>query len=211
MSEIDEVSAAVVRSGVVAVLRAATADGFAAVTDVLVSAGVTAIEVTLTSRGAVEALAGLRRQLPAQAVIGAGTILTADQAKASVDAGAAFLVSPVLDPELIAGFGVPFYPGALTPTEVFAAHRTGAPLVKLFPAATVGPRYIKDLHGPLPGVRIMPTGGVGIDDIPAWLSAGASAVGLGGPLLGDAADGGSLTALAARARRAADAVALARS
>jgi 2-dehydro-3-deoxyphosphogluconate aldolase / (4S)-4-hydroxy-2-oxoglutarate aldolase len=211
MSDIDEVTGAVVRSGVVAVLRAATADGFAAVTDVLVSAGITAIEVTLTSRGAVQALAGLRRQLPPSAVIGAGTILTADQAKASVDAGAAFLVSPVLDPSLIEGLGVPFYPGALSPTEVFAAHRAGAPLVKLFPAATVGPRYIKDLHGPLPGVRLMPTGGIAIDDIPAWLSAGASAVGLGGPLLGDAAAGGSLTALAGRARRAADAVALARS
>ena len=211
MSDIDEVTAAVVRSGVVAVLRAATADGFAAVTDVLVSAGITAIEVTLTSRGAVQALAGLRRQLPPDAVIGAGTILTADQAKASVDAGAAFLVSPVLDPALIEGLDVPFYPGALSPTEVFTAHRAGAPLVKLFPAATVGPRYIKDLHGPLPGVRIMPTGGIAIDDIPAWLSAGASVVGLGGPLLGDAAAGGSLTALAGRARRAADAVALARS
>ena len=211
MSDIDEVTAAVVRSGVVAVLRAATADGFAAVTDVLVSAGITAIEVTLTSRGAVQALAGLRRQLPPDAVIGAGTILTADQAKASVDAGAAFLVSPVLDPALIEGLDVPFYPGALSPTEVFTAHRAGAPLVKLFPAATVGPRYIKDLHGPLPGVRIMPTGGIAIDDIPAWLSAGASAVGLGGPLLGDAAAGGSLTALGGRARRAADAVALARS
>jgi 2-dehydro-3-deoxyphosphogluconate aldolase/(4S)-4-hydroxy-2-oxoglutarate aldolase len=112
---------------------------------------------------------------------------------------------------LIEGLGVPFYPGALSPTEVFTAHRAGAPLVKLFPAATVGPRYIKDLHGPLPGVRIMPTGGIAIDDIPAWLSAGASAVGLGGPLLGDAAAGGSLAALAGRARRAADAVALARS
>jgi 2-dehydro-3-deoxyphosphogluconate aldolase/(4S)-4-hydroxy-2-oxoglutarate aldolase len=211
MSDIDEVTAAVVRSGVVAVLRAATADGFAAVTDVLVSAGITAIEVTLTSRGAVQALAGLRRQLPSDAVIGAGTILTADQAKASVEAGAAFLVSPVLDPALIEGLDVPFYPGALSPTEVFSAYRAGAPLVKLFPATTVGPRYIRDLHGPLPGVRIMPTGGIAIDDIPAWLSAGASAVGLGGPLLGDAAAGGSLTALAGRARRAADAVALARS
>jgi 2-dehydro-3-deoxyphosphogluconate aldolase/(4S)-4-hydroxy-2-oxoglutarate aldolase len=211
MSDIDEVTADVVRSGVVAVLRAPTADGFAAVADVLVGAGITAIEVTLTSQGAVDALAGLRRQLPSHAVVGAGTILTADQAKASVDAGAAFLVSPVLDPELLNSFGVPFYPGALTPTEVFTAHRMGAPLVKLFPAATVGPRYVKDLHGPLPGVRIMPTGGIAIGDVAGWLTAGASAVGLGGPLLGDAVSGGSLIGLADRARRAADAVAFARS
>jgi 2-dehydro-3-deoxyphosphogluconate aldolase / (4S)-4-hydroxy-2-oxoglutarate aldolase len=119
-------------------------------------------------------------------------------------------VSPVLDLSL-GSFGVPFYPGGLTPTEIFQAARSGAPLVKLFPAAAVGPRYLKDLHGPLPGVRIMPTGGIGIDDVAAWLSAGAAAVGLGGPLIGDAASGGSLSALADRARRAADAVGFARS
>jgi 2-dehydro-3-deoxyphosphogluconate aldolase/(4S)-4-hydroxy-2-oxoglutarate aldolase len=207
----DAVTTAVIRSGVVAVLRAPTADGFAAVADVLVNAGITALEVTLTSQGAIDALAGLRRQLPDHAVLGAGTVLTADQAKASVDAGAAFLVSPVLDPELLDGFGVPFYPGALTPTEVFSAHRAGAAMVKLFPAATVGPRYVKDLHAPLPDVRIMPTGGIDIGDIASWLTAGAVAVGLGSPLLGDAAQGGSLAALADRARRAADAVAFARS
>ena len=149
--------------------------------------------------------------MPAEVAVGAGTVLTADEAKASVDAGAAFLVSPVLDRTLVGGFGVPFYPGALTPTEVFTAQRQGAPIVKLFPASAVEPRYIKDLHGPLPGVRLMPTGGIDIGDVAAWLTAGAVAVGLGGPLLGDAASGGSLAALADRARRAADAVAFARS
>jgi 2-dehydro-3-deoxyphosphogluconate aldolase/(4S)-4-hydroxy-2-oxoglutarate aldolase len=207
----DPVTAAVIDSGVVAVLRAPSANGFAAVANVLVEAGITAIEVTLTSQGAIAAIAGLRRQLPAEVAIGAGTVLTADEAKASVDAGAAFLVSPVLDRTLAGSFGVPFYPGALTPTEVFTAARDGAPLVKLFPASAVRPGYLKDLHGPLPGVRIMPTGGIDIDAVAAWLTAGASAVGLGGPLLGDAASGGSLAALADRARRAADAVAFARS
>ena len=211
MADMDSVTAAIVRSGVVAVLRASTADGFAAVADVLVEAGITAIEVTLTSRGAIDALAGLRRQLPPVAVVGAGTVLTADQAKAAADAGAAFLVSPVLDPELSGVAGVPFYPGGLTPTEIFRAHAAGAPLVKLFPAGAVGPRYLKDLHGPLPDVRIMPTGGIDIADVATWLGNGAAAVGLGGPLIGDAAAGGSLAALAERARRAADAVAYARS
>ena len=211
MADMDSVTAAIVRSGVVAVLRASTADGFAAVADVLVEAGITAIEVTLTSRGAIDALAGLRRQLPPVAVIGAGTVLTADQAKAAADAGAAFLVSPVLDLELSGAAGVPFYPGGLTPTEIFRAHAAGAPLVKLFPAGAVGPRYLKDLHGPLPDVRIMPTGGIDIADVATWLGNGAAAVGLGGPLIGDAAAGGSLAALAERARRAADAVAYARS
>jgi 2-dehydro-3-deoxyphosphogluconate aldolase/(4S)-4-hydroxy-2-oxoglutarate aldolase len=204
------VNAAVIRSGVVAVLRAPSADAFAAVSDVLVEAGITAIEVTLTSRGALEAIAGLRRQLPPEVALGAGSVLTLDAAKASVDAGAAFLVSPVHVPALD-GFPVPVYPGAFTPTEIFNASQGGASLVKLFPAGTVGPRYLKDLRGPLPDVQIMPTGGIEIADIATWLSAGAVAVGLGGPLIGDAASGGSLSQLAVRARRAADAVAFARS
>jgi 2-dehydro-3-deoxyphosphogluconate aldolase/(4S)-4-hydroxy-2-oxoglutarate aldolase len=204
------VTEAVVSSGVVAVLRAPTADAFAAVSDVLVEAGITALEVTLTSRGALEAIAGLRRQLPDTVAVGAGTVLNLEDAKASVDAGAAFLVSPVYVPALD-GFSVPVYPGAFTPTEIFNAAVGGAPLVKLFPAATVGPRFIKDLHGPLPHVRIMPTGGIEISDVATWLTAGAAAVGLGGPLIGDAATGGSLAQLAVRARRAVDAVAFARS
>ena len=211
MSDMDSVTAAIVRSGVVAVLRASTADGFSAVADVLVEAGITAIEVTLTSRGAIDALAGLRRQLPPSAVIGAGSVLTIDQAKAAVDAGAAFLVSPILDPDLGQGFGVPFYPGGLSPTEIHRAARSGAPLVKLFPASAVGPGYLKDLHGPMTGTRIMPTGGIGLDDIMGWLRAGAAAVGMGGPLLGDALTGGSLADLATRARRAVEAVVVARS
>ncbi|MEU8663711.1 bifunctional 4-hydroxy-2-oxoglutarate aldolase/2-dehydro-3-deoxy-phosphogluconate aldolase [Actinoplanes philippinensis] len=205
---LDPVSAAITECGLVAVLRAPTADGFSAVADVLVAAGVTALEVTLTSRGALEAISGLRRQLPDTVVVGAGTILTEEDAKAAVGAGATFLVSPV------GGLGpqpVPYYPGAFSPTEVHAAHRAGAPLIKLFPAGGLGPGYLKDLRGPLPDVKIMPTGGIGLDDIAAWLSAGAVAVGVGGPLIGDAATGGSLTALAARARHAVDAVSYARS
>lgn len=209
--KLDDVSAAVVRSGVVAILRAPTADYFAAVADVLVGAGVTAIEVTLTSRGAVEALAGLRRQLPGSVAIGAGTVLTAEDVKASVDAGAAFLVSPVLDVSLVSSSPVPFYPGTSTPTEMYAAHRAGAPLVKVFPASSLGPDFLRNVRGPLPQVNVMPTGGIKIEDIADWLLAGAKAVGVGGPLVGDAASGGSMAALAVRARHAVSAVAFARS
>lgn len=208
---LDAVSAAVVRSGIVAILRAPTADGFAAVADVLVEAGVTALEVTLTSRGAIDALAGLCRQLPSTVAVGAGTVLTTDDVKAAVDAGATFLVSPALDADLVAASPVPFYPGTFTPTEIYAAHRAGAPLIKLFPAAGLGPRFLRDVRAPLPQVRIMPTGGVKLEDIADWLLAGAQAVGLGSPLIGDAATGGSLTALAVRARQAVSAVSFARS
>lgn len=205
---LDPVSAAIAGSGLVAVLRAPTSAGFSAVADVLVAAGVTALEVTLTSGGALEAIAGLRRQLPGTVVVGAGTVLTEEEAKAAVGAGAAFLVSPV------GGLGpqpVPLYPGAFSPSEIYTAHRSGAPLIKLFPAGGLGPGYLKDLRGPLPDVRVMPTGGIGLDDIATWLGAGAVAVGVGGPLIGDAATGGSLTALARRARHAVDAVTYARS
>ncbi|GAB2618601.1 2-keto-3-deoxy-phosphogluconate aldolase [Paractinoplanes abujensis] len=208
---LDAVSAAVVNSGIVAILRAPTADYFAAVAEVLAGNGITALEVTLTSRGAIEALAGLRRQLPASVAVGAGTVLTADDAKAAADAGAEFLVSPVLDAELVRGSELPFYPGTSTPTEMYQAHLAGAPLVKVFPAAGLGPRWLRDVRGPLPQVNVMPTGGVKIEDIADWLLAGAKAVGVGGPLLGDAVTGGSLAALANRARHAVSAVKFARS
>ncbi|GAA0799034.1 bifunctional 4-hydroxy-2-oxoglutarate aldolase/2-dehydro-3-deoxy-phosphogluconate aldolase [Spirilliplanes yamanashiensis] len=210
---IDPATEAVLHSGVVAVLRASSAGRFAAIADVLVAEGVTAIEVTLTSAGALDAIAGLARDLAGDAVVGAGTVLDADAARACADAGARFLVAPALVPEVSAAgaaAGVPTYPGALTPTEVLAAHRGGAPVVKLFPGSAVGPGYVKDLRGPLPDVRIMPTGGIGLDDIGAWLGAGAVAVGLGGPLLGDAGSGGDLAALRERARRAVAAVRAAR-
>ena len=207
----DQVTAAVIRCGIVAILRAPTSDGFAAVADVLVGAGITALEVTLTSRGAIEAIAGLRRQLPDSVAVGAGTILTADDAKAAVDAGAAFLVSPVLDRALVASSPVPFYPGTSTPTEMYDAHQAGAPLVKLFPAGGLGPRFLRDVRGPLPQIDVMPTGGIKIEDIADWLLAGAKAVGVGSPLVGDAAAGGNMKALAARAKHAVSAVAFARS
>ena len=207
----DEVTAAVIRSGIVAILRAPTSDGFAAVADVLVGAGITALEVTLTSRGAVEAIAGLRRQLPDTVAVGAGTILTGDDAKAAVDAGATFLVSPILDKPLVASSPVPFYPGTSTPTEMYEAYQAGAPLVKLFPAGGLGPRFLRDVRGPLPQIDVMPTGGIKLEDIADWLLAGAKAVGVGSPLIGDAATGGSMKALAARARHAVSAVAFARS
>ncbi|WP_127501817.1 bifunctional 4-hydroxy-2-oxoglutarate aldolase/2-dehydro-3-deoxy-phosphogluconate aldolase [Actinoplanes solisilvae] len=208
---LDSVSAAVVNSGIVAILRAPTADYFAAIAEVLAENGVTAIEVTLTSRGALEALAGLRRQLPASVAVGAGTVLTLDDAKASVDAGAEFLVSPVLDLDLVAASDVPFIPGTSTPTEMYAAHQAGAALVKLFPASSLGPDFLRNVRAPLPQINVMTTGGIKIEDIADWLFAGAKAVGLGGPLVGDAVVGGSLTSLAARARHAVSAVSFARS
>jgi 2-dehydro-3-deoxyphosphogluconate aldolase / (4S)-4-hydroxy-2-oxoglutarate aldolase len=192
---------------VVAILRAADAGRFLEVGRVLYEGGVRAIEVALTSEGALAAFGRLREELPGDALLGVGTVRSAGDAERAVDAGAAYLVAPDLRPEMVGfavGRGIPVVPGALTPTEVAAAWAAGATAVKVFPVSAVGgPGYVKAVRAPLPEVPLVPTGGVGIDDIGAYLAAGAAAVGLGSPLLGDAGDpGGDLDALADRARRA---------
>ena len=209
----ERVTAAISAAGLVAVLRAPTADHFGAITDTLVRAGVRAIEITLSTPGAVRSIAALSRAHGSDVLIGAGTVVTADQAERCIDAGAAFLVSPAASPDVIAAAriaGVAACPGALTPTEILAAHRAGASMVKLFPASTLGPGFITAVHGPLPDIPMMPTGGIAIGDIAAWLEAGAAAVGIGGPLIGDAGVHGADAALATRAHRAVRAATAAR-
>lgn len=201
-------------AGIVAVLRASDASRFIAVAQVLVEMGVTALEITLTTPGALESLAAVRAESPDHVVVGAGTVLTEGDAAACIQAGADFLVAPALVPPVVRlglATSTPVYPGALTPSEFLTAHESGAELVKLFPAAVMGPGYLKDLHGPLPGIDVMPTGGISLDEVDAWLRAGAATVGLGGPLLGDSLDGGSLAALRGRVSKALDAVVAVRS
>ncbi|MET9734910.1 bifunctional 4-hydroxy-2-oxoglutarate aldolase/2-dehydro-3-deoxy-phosphogluconate aldolase [Streptomyces sp. NPDC006458] len=209
-----DATAAITASGLIAILRAPTAHHFPAITDALVRAGVRAIEVTLTTGGALSCLRALTAAYGDDIAIGAGTVLTADQADMCIEAGAGFLVSPVAAPDVVAAAriaGVPAYPGALTPTEIAAAHHAGAPAVKLFPASAASPRFITDVHGPLPDVSIIPTGGIALTDIPAWISAGAAAVGLGSPLSGAAGTDGVTKDLTVRARQALGFIAAARS
>jgi 2-dehydro-3-deoxyphosphogluconate aldolase / (4S)-4-hydroxy-2-oxoglutarate aldolase len=190
----------------VAILRASDARRFLEVGRVLYEAGVRGIEVTLTSEGALEAFGRLREELPADALLGVGTVRSAADAERSVHAGATYLVAPDFRPELVAFAverGIPVVPGALTPTEVAAAWAAGATAVKVFPVSAVGgPGYVKAIRAPLPEVPLVPTGGVGIDDVGAYLDAGAAAVGIGSPLLGGAGEpDGELAGLADRARR----------
>jgi 2-dehydro-3-deoxyphosphogluconate aldolase/(4S)-4-hydroxy-2-oxoglutarate aldolase len=192
---------------VVAILRAGDAGRILEVGRVLYEGGVRAIEVTLTSRGALEAFGRLREELPGDAVLGVGTVRTVEGAEEALAAGATYLVAPDFRPEVVgwaAERELPVVPGALTPTEVAAAWAAGATAVKVFPVSAVGgPAYLKAVRAPLPEVPLVPTGGVGLDDIGAYLGAGAVAVGIGSPLLGDAGDpGGDLDGLAGRARRA---------
>jgi 2-dehydro-3-deoxyphosphogluconate aldolase / (4S)-4-hydroxy-2-oxoglutarate aldolase len=190
-------------TGAVAVLRAPASRYFRAAAEVLLDAGITAIEVTLTTPNALDALAHLVREFADAAAIGAGSVLTREEATRSIAAGAGFLVSPTLQADVAEvgrASGVPYYPGALTPTELRAAVELGAPMVKLFPASAMGPEYLRSVRAPLPGLSVMPTGGIELDSVGDWLRAGADAVGLGGPLLGDALVGGDLDALRGRAR-----------
>jgi 2-dehydro-3-deoxyphosphogluconate aldolase/(4S)-4-hydroxy-2-oxoglutarate aldolase len=191
---------------VVAILRAENADRAEAVVDVLVEAGVRSLELTLTTQGALAVVERLAARVPADVEVGVGTVLTAQDVDRSVDAGATFVVSPSVDCEVIDAAlrrRVASYPGAFTPTEIVSAWQAGASAVKLFPAGSLGPGYLKAVRAPLPDIPIVPTGGVDTAAVGDWLAAGALAVGMGGPLIGDAlSPDGDLRALAERATTA---------
>ncbi|GAA4536852.1 bifunctional 4-hydroxy-2-oxoglutarate aldolase/2-dehydro-3-deoxy-phosphogluconate aldolase [Pseudonocardia xishanensis] len=198
-------SEALCRTRVVAVLRADSPEHLLPAARTLVEQGLVCLELTMTTPGALDSLRLLRAELGASADLGVGSVRGAEAARQALDAGAAFLVSPVFDPAVLAecvAARVPAYPAGLTPTELVTAWDAGASAVKLFPAGTVGPAHLQAVREPLPELAVMPTGGIGIDDVGAWLRAGALAVGLGGSLSGDALRGGDLGALADRAARA---------
>jgi len=191
---------------VVAVLRAPDADRFIEVSSVLIEAGIPAVEFTLTSAGVIDALRRARDQLPADVLVGAGSVRTVEQAHFAIDAGAAFLVSQVTDPAVIEAAhsrGVPFIPGALTPNEIVRAWDYGVQAVKVSPVGPVGGvAYLAELVGPLPDIRLMPTGRVRIDEAGDYLAAGAAFVGVSRDLTRDALlPGGDLSGLAERAAR----------
>jgi 2-dehydro-3-deoxyphosphogluconate aldolase/(4S)-4-hydroxy-2-oxoglutarate aldolase len=197
----------------VAIARAASTTHIERAVATLIDAGVTCIEVSLTVPGALETIGYLVSAFESSACIGAGTVLTTEQARACIDVGAAFLVSPSAVPDVVhaaAADGVPCLPGALTPTEIVAAWESGAAAVKLFPASLGAVRYVREVRAPLAEIPLIPTGGVGVDEAGLYIAAGCLAVGVGGPLLGDALVGGPLTALADRAAQFLRAIARAR-
>lgn len=199
-----EPSATLLANPVIAVLRAPHATDYYAVAEALSEGGIQSIELTLSTPETLEHVRPLAQRLGAQVEIGVGTITTLNEACRAIDAGARFLVTPVVDPRIISlsvEHGLPVFPGGLTSTELLSAWRAGATAVKIFPAETVGPQYGLHLRGPFPGLRFVPSGGVTLESIPPWLNAGATAVSVGGPLVGDAFRGGSLNALTDRARR----------
>lgn len=164
--------------------------------------GVTLVEVSLTTTDAETVIAKARDALGPDALLGCGTVVTDEEARRGVDAGASFVVTPALGPGLATAreLGLPVIGGAFTPSEVVEATARGADAVKLFPAQLGGPGYLRALLDPFPDLPIVPVGGVDAEQAGAYLAAGAAAIGVGSPLVGDAASGGSIEELRSRAR-----------
>jgi len=200
----DETLATLGRARVIAILRGDFRESAEDVGDALVDGGLRAIEVSLTSSDALAIIRRLARRLEGRAVVGAGTVRREEDCRQAADAGARFVISPHTSPKLLGAarsLGLLSIPGALTPTEVVAALDAGADAVKFFPAEWVGPDGMASLLAPLPGVRLLPTGGVTLEHAREYLARGAWAVGVGSPLVGPhVPTAGGLSALGARAR-----------
>jgi 2-dehydro-3-deoxyphosphogluconate aldolase/(4S)-4-hydroxy-2-oxoglutarate aldolase len=188
--------AGLVEGGVVAIGRRLDPGTVARIADGLLGGGVRAFELTLNEPEA-DALAAIevvaRHAAGSPLAIGAGTVLSIEAAERAVSAGASFLVMPHTDPALVswaAARGIPSFPGALTPTEILAAWRAGATAVKLFPASVAGPAFVREFRGPFPDIPLLPTGGITLETAPAFIRAGAVAIGLGSWLTGDGTPAG---------------------
>lgn len=184
----DETLDRLVDSGVVAVLRGADPDTLLDVVAALEAGGVTAVELTADTRGVTELIGRVDERFGDEVVVGVGTVLDGATARATVAAGAEFVVSPSLHEDVIAAanrYGVPVAPGVMTPTEAITAFEAGADLVKVFPASTVGPDHLAAMKGPLGQVPMMPTGGVSAANAGDYVAAGADLVGAGSALVPD--------------------------
>jgi len=182
----EEVLTKLTQCGVVAVIRAPSADVLVDISKALVDGGVIGIEVTMSTPHAISAIEKVTAACGAQAVIGVGTVLDAATCADAIHAGAQFVVSPVLDTRIIdttRRLGRVAIPGALTPSEIFTSWTAGADVVKIFPATSMGPQYIKDLLAPMPFLRLTPTGGVSAKNTGEWIKAGAVMVGAGSTLV----------------------------
>ncbi len=180
------VAEVVLADGVVAIVRLDDLSAAVPLAAALAAGGVRAVEYTFTNRTAARAIEAARAELDGAALVGAGTVLDAETARTAILAGAQFVVTPTVALpviELCNRYGIPTVIGAFTPTEILTAWQAGADFVKVFPASAGGPRYLKDVRGPLPQVRLIPTGGVGPDNAADFIRAGASALGVGGNLV----------------------------
>ncbi len=173
-------------TGVVAIIRAESSAELIDVVTALRDGGLTCIEVTMTTPNALEVIRQAREAVGDTAAIGVGTVLDAPTAREAILAGAQFVVAPIVDAgtiETCKRYSVPVLPGAMTPTEIVRAWEAGADFVKVFPTSSLGPGYVRDIRGPLPQIKLVPTGGVSYDNLAEFIRAGASAVGAGSSLI----------------------------
>jgi 2-dehydro-3-deoxyphosphogluconate aldolase / (4S)-4-hydroxy-2-oxoglutarate aldolase len=202
------------KSGVVAVVRMNEAVSLRRAAEAVVAGGVGSFEVTLTTPGAIDAVRDLASAKIPGCLVGAGTVLDAAAARQAIDAGARFIVSPTLEPDVIACCverKIVCIPGAMSPTEILHAWRLGAGMIKVYPACSVGTEFFKNILGPLPFLRMIPSGGMTLENGADFIRAGAAAVSMAAALLDPAVvKRGAWDELTARARRIADAVATAR-
>jgi 2-dehydro-3-deoxyphosphogluconate aldolase/(4S)-4-hydroxy-2-oxoglutarate aldolase len=172
--------------GIIAVVRAHGSVQIIPLSQALIAGGILAIEITMTTPDAIAAIRAARHALGERALIGVGTVLDADTCRAALEAGAEFVVTPICRTELICiahGADRPIMIGAYTPTEAQLAHEAGADFIKIFPADTLGPGYMKSLRAPLPHLRLVPTGGVDVHNVAEFLKAGCVALGVGSSLV----------------------------
>lgn len=170
---------------VVGIIRHLEPDELTSVLPIFRQSGLTTLEITMNTPGAASMIQQALRQFPDVLNIGAGTVRTLAALEESLAAGAQFIVTPVLDEEIVlkcVEAGVPVFPGAYSPTEIQRAWRLGASLVKIYPAGTLGPGFIRDVKAPLEEIKLLPTGGIGLENIRAFLEAGADGVGMGSQL-----------------------------
>lgn len=194
-------------AGVIPIVRVDSEDTALRVAEALLEGGAGTVEITATVPGANRVIEALNRRFP-ELLIGAGTILDEATARAAIEAGALYIISVGLIRDVISTahrYGIPALPGVLTPTEVVSALEAGADALKLFPAAAVGPAYLRALRAPLPQAVWCPTGGVDLASLGEWVAAGASLVGVGSPLLQDVVRTNDFEALVTRTRAWVDA------
>ena len=214
MSTRSENLGAIKTGGVVAVLRADRPDALVEVAQAIGRGGIGAVEITMTTPGALDVIGECANRLEGEFLLGAGTVLDPETARAAILAGAEYIVTPTMNPDVITlcrRYDKIVIPGALTPTEILTAWECGADIVKVFPASAVGPRYFKDVKGPLPQIDLMPTGGVDLENAGDFIRAGACAIAVGGNLVDRAAvAAGDWQTLTDTARKYVDAVRTAR-
>ncbi|KKI89925.1 2-dehydro-3-deoxyphosphogluconate aldolase [Bacillus sp. SA1-12] len=180
-----KILSSILENKLIAIIRGANPENIVSIAKALHGGGVNMIEITMNSPKALAGIEAVTAELGDQVLVGAGTVLDPETARAAILAGAKFILSPTVNPETInmtKRYGAVSIPGAFTPTEILSAYESGGDIIKVFPA-TLGPSYIKDIRGPLPQIPLLPTGGVDVSNIQDYLKAGAAGCGIGSALV----------------------------